>query len=188
MALVDLSSNNLVDPVTTNLNKLAHNLPNAVVTALAGFIAIRIVSWLAGWLIGFVNMPKGLKGIIISLLDTLLMVILVIVTLEALGLNNVAFIVTAAVAGLGIAMGNGSVTLVSDILAGVYLAQDRNFSIGDIVQAGENQIEGEIVSMDMRRTRIRDKSGAVHSIPNSVIERKEYVLITKRRDRTDLAK
>ena len=179
-------SSDLNSLLATNVNRLVHNLPNAVVTAIVGFIVIRLISLLARWLIGFVRMPKGLKEILLSLFDVLLGVFLIIVVLQALGLNNAAFVFTVVVAGLGIALGNGSVTLVADVLSGINLARDRNFSVGDIVVAGEDHVEGEIVSMDMRRTRIRDKSGRVHSLPNADIDRHAYVLVTKKRDRTDL--
>ena len=130
-------------------------------------------------------MPKGLRGILISLLDALLMVFLIIVVLQKLGLGSLAFAFSAFLAAVGIAVGSGSATLVSDILGGITLARDRNFSIGDIVEAGEEKVKGEIIGMDMRRTRIRDNKGQIHSLPNSVIERKAYTLITKKRDRTD---
>lgn len=172
--------------LATNLSKLVHNLPNAIVTLIAGIIIIRVISLISRWLIGFVRMPKGLKEIAVSLIDALLSVFLVIIVLQTLGLNNAAFVFTAAIAGLGIALGNGSVTLVTDVISGIYLARDRNFSLGDIVCAGANQTEGEIIGMDMRRTRIRDKQGRVHSLPNSGIDRTEYILITKKRDRTDI--
>lgn len=187
MAL-DFSSHNLLTPVTTNLNTVLHNLPVAIVTLIIGLIIIRVLSFIASWLIGFVRMPKGLKSIVVSLIDAVLTIFLVIVVLQVLGLNNVAFIVTALVAGLGIAIGNGAIPLMTDILSGVYLARDRNFSIGDIVQAGEPGGEktiGEVIGMDMRRTRIKDADGRIHSLPNTVIERHAYILVTKRRDRTD---
>jgi small conductance mechanosensitive channel len=183
MTVLDLSYDNLFDRLTQNLNHLLPMLLNAVVTALAGFVVIQILSWIARGLLSFTRMPKGLKEIIVSLLDGLLMIFLIIVVLKALGLNDLALAFTAGVAAIGIALGNGSATLVSDIIGGIYLARDRDFGIGDIVKAGENGSEGEILSMDMRRTRIRNVKGQIHSIPNSVIERKEYVLITKKRDR-----
>ena len=183
MTVLDFSYNNLFERLTTNLNHLLPMLLNALVTAMAGFVVIRILSWFFMWFLSFTRLPKGLKEIIVSLADALLMIFLVITVLKALGLNDLALAFTAGVAAIGIALGNGSVTLVSDIISGIYLARDRNFSIGDIVRAGEAETEGEILSMDMRRTRIRDKHGYIHSIPNSVIERKEYVLITKRKDR-----
>ncbi|TAK89591.1 mechanosensitive ion channel family protein [Patescibacteria group bacterium] len=183
MTSLDLSFESLLDPVTQALNEILPKIPLAILILLAGVVAIRIISWVMRWLINQFNVPKGLQGIIMSLFNSLLLIFLVIVFLQSLGLSNVAFIFSAAVAATGLAIGNGSVTLISDIISGIYLARDRNFSIGDIVRAGEEPVEGEIIGMDMRRTRIKDASGHVHSLPNSVVERKAYVLITKKRDR-----
>jgi small conductance mechanosensitive channel len=187
MALT-LSSLNLSIPVSPTADTILHNLPSALVTLVIGVIIIRLLSFVASWLIGYIRMPKGLKEIFVSLIDTVLAVFLFIVVLQVLGLDNVAFVVTALVAGAGIALGNGGIPLMTDIISGIYLARDRHFSIGDIVQAGEPgnpRVEGEVISMDMRRTRIRDTEGRIHSLPNTVLERHEYVLITKKRDRTD---
>ncbi|HUC87170.1 MAG TPA: mechanosensitive ion channel family protein [Candidatus Saccharimonadales bacterium] len=186
---INLASLDLSLPVSASFGAVLHNLPTAAVTLVIGFIVIRLLSFIAGWLIGYIRMPKGLKEIFVSLIDTVLAIFLFIIVLQALGLNNVAFVVTALVAGLGIALGNGGIPLMTDIISGIYLARDRNFSIGDIVQAGEpgeGKVEGEVVSMDMRRTRIRDSKGHIHSLPNTVIERHAFVLITKKRDRTDI--
>ncbi len=161
------------------------HLPSAILTLIVGLIVIRLLSYLAEWLIGFISMPRGLKGIMVSLTNAVLTIFLIILVLQSLGLNNLAFIFSFLVAGLGIAIGSGSATVVSDILGGITLARDRNFSIGDIVEAGEEKVQGEIIGMDMRRTRIRDNEGKIHSLPNSVIERKAYTLITKKRDRAD---
>lgn len=187
MTSLDLSFENLFDPITQTINEILPKIPVAILILLVGIIVIRIISWIAKWTIRQLNVPKGLQGIIMSLLNAMMFVFLVIIFLQSLGLSNVAFIFSAAVAATGLAIGNGSVTLISDIISGIYLARDRNFSIGDIVKAGEEPaVEGEIIGMDIRRTRIKDKSGHIHSLPNSVVERKAYVLITKRRDRTDL--
>lgn len=183
MTSLDLSFDNLLDPVLQSINEILPKLPIAIITLLAGVVVIRVISWVAGWLIGYLKIPRGLKGIILSLLNALLTVFLIIVCLQSLGLSNVAFIFSAAVAATGLAVGNGSVTLITDIISGIYLARDRDFSVGDIVKAGEEPVEGEILSMDMRRIRIKDAEGYIHSLPNSVVERKAYVLITKKRDR-----
>lgn len=183
--LLDIFTGKPFDAANQHLGAILDNLPSAFVTLLVGLLVIRVISWIASWLVGFVRMPKGLKEIIISLLDALLGIFLAIVVLQSLGLNNLALVFSAFVAAAGIAVGSGTSALVSDIFAGIYLARDRDFSIGDLVQVGEDKTEGEIISMDMRRTRVRDKKGAVHSLPNSVIERKEYVLMTKKRDRPD---
>ncbi|HEX7259584.1 MAG TPA: mechanosensitive ion channel family protein [Candidatus Saccharimonadia bacterium] len=185
MPLFDLQTDKLLEPLSLNLQGALEKVPGALVTLVLGLLVIRLLSYIVSWLMGFVNMPKGLKEILVSLMDALLMIFLIIVVLQKLGLGSLAFALSAFLAAIGIAVGSGSATLVSDILGGITLARDRNFSIGDIVEAGEEKVKGEIVSMDMRRTRIRDNKGQVHSLPNSVIERKAYTLITKKRDRTD---
>jgi small conductance mechanosensitive channel len=83
---------------------------------------------------------------------------------------------------VGLALGAGGATLASDILAGIFLAQDKDFNVGDEISAGEKPTEGILESMDMRRIRVRDKDGRLHVIPNSIIERKEWVVLTKKRD------
>lgn len=185
MTSLDLSFENLFDPIAQSINDILPKIPLAILILLAGIVVLRVIAWFAQLLIAHLNVPKNLQGIILSLFNALMSVFLVIIFLQSLGLSNVAFIFSAAVAATGLAIGNGSVTLITDIISGIYLARDRNFSVGDIVRAGDEPVEGEIMSMDMRRTRIKDSKGHIHSLPNSVIERKAYVLITKKRDRTD---
>ncbi len=185
MPAIDFNPQTLLEPVTLNVSGVIEKIPGAIVALALGILVIRVISLVASWLLGFINMPKGLKGILVSLMDALLMIFLVIIVLQQLGLGSLAFALSAFLAAIGIAVGSGSATLVSDVLGGITLARDRNFSIGDIVEAGEEKVHGEIISMDMRRTRIRDDKGRIHSLPNSVVERKAYTLITKKRDRAD---
>ena len=128
------------------------------------------------------RLPKGLRGIVLSLIDALLWVFLTISVLQALGLSNLALIFSGSVAALGLALGSGASSLAADVLAGIFLAQDKDFDVGDEIIAGEKPTQGIIENMDMRRTRVRAKDGRLHIIPNSVIERKEWVLIDRRKD------
>jgi small-conductance mechanosensitive channel len=102
--------------------------------------------------------------------------------LHALNLDNLALVFSGGIAAIGLAMGVGGSALASDVLSGVFLAQDKDFNIGDFIRAGDPPVEGVLESMDMRRTRITDKDGKLHVIPNSVIERKEWVVLTRKRD------
>ncbi len=180
--MVNLGANSLTDPLIDGFNHIVPKLPGALIALLVGIVIIRVLSWIAQGLIGLIRLPRGLKGILVSLIDGLLWVFLTISVLQALGLNNVALVFSGSVAALGLALGAGASTLAADILAGVFLARDRDFSLGDKVVAGENKTEGIVEAMDMRRTRIRGKDGQLHVIPNSVIERKEWVLIAKKKD------
>lgn len=185
--MIDTSPSHLFTTLTQNVNDLLPQLPNAAATLLIGLVVVRVLSWVASWLLSFIRMPKGLRGIVVSLIDALLGVFLIIVTLQALGLGNVAFAFSAAIAALGLALGNGSVSLVQDVLAGIFLAKDTDFNIGDVVsvaeEPGKDGVAGVVEAMDMRRTRIRDEKGYLHIFPNSYIERREWVLMAKKKDR-----
>jgi len=84
----------------------------------------------------------------------------------------------------------GGSTVISDVVAGVFLANDTDFSVGDEVIVGvpEASTQGIVESMDVRRTRLRDKNGILHVIPNSVVERKEWVVLNKKTELTPLGK
>lgn len=182
MATFDITNNAFSDPIVNGGKDLAAKIPSAVILVLVGIVIIRILSWIFQLFIGLVRLPKGLKGILVSIVDAILWIFLAIITLQALGLGNIALVFSGSLAALGLALAAGGSNLASDILGGVFLAQDRDFNVGDHVIAGENKTEGIIEGMDMRRTRIRDNEGKLHVMPNSVIERKEWVLLNKKKD------
>lgn len=119
---------------------------------------------------------------LLSVLHGLLWIFLAISTLQLLGLGHLALAASASIAVLSIAMATGISCVVADILAGVFLAKDPDFKLGDKVRLCDPATEGIIQSMDMRRVRAKDKSNKIHVIPNSVIERKEWVVIARKND------
>ncbi len=172
----------LADPIINGFNDILPKVPAAIIGLLIGIVIVRLLSWLAQGLLSLVRLPKGLHGIITSIIDALLWIFLIIVFLQSLGLTSLALVFSGSLAAVGLALGVGGATLASDILGGIFLAQDRDFNVGDEISAGEAPTTGILESMDMRRTRIRDKDGRLHVIPNSVIERKEWVILTKKKD------
>lgn len=181
MALLDLQ-NQFTDPAISGFNHVVPRIPGAIISLLFGIVLIRVLSWIIQAFVGLVRLPHGLKTVLISLIDALLWLFLAIVVLQSLGLNQIALVFSGSLAAVGLALAAGGSSLASDILGGIFLAKDRDFSIGDEVIAGEDKTKGIVESMDMRRIRIRTSDGHLHIIPNSVIERKEWVLLNKKKD------
>lgn len=173
---------NIIDPITFAFQTILPKIPLAIFSLLIGIVIIRVLSWIAQFIVGFARIHAELKSIIISMIDALLWIFLVISVLQTLGLDNLALAFSGSLAAVGLAMGVGGATLASDILGGIFLAGDRDFNVGDEIKAGENGTIGILEKMDMRRIRMRDKEGKLHVIPNSVIERKEWVVLTKKKD------
>ena len=86
--------------------------------------------------------------------------------LPLLGINMGPLLASAGVAGL--AIGFGAQTLVHDVLNGFFILMENQYDIGDVVRIAG--VAGTVESMTLRRTTLRDDTGAVHIIPNSEIK------------------
>ncbi|MBS1263390.1 MAG: Large-conductance mechanosensitive channel MscMJLR [Methanonatronarchaeales archaeon] len=60
--------------------------------------------------------------------------------------------------------------VIGDVVAGVYLLRDPDFSVGDRIVTGEGF--GEVVDVDLRKTRIRTEDGDLLVVSNSSVDKK----------------
>lgn len=179
MASLTLDPTQYTDPIINLVNQILPKIPGMLFGVIFGVLIIRLLVRLTRLLLAFTNMQQGLKGIIASVVEILLWVLLSISTLDHLGFSGMITFFSSSALAIGILLAAGGSTLLADIVAGIFLAQDNDFGVGDEVTAGENQTHGIVESMDARRTRIRDDAGVLHVLPNSVVERKEWTLIRK---------
>lgn len=86
-------------------------------------------------------------------------------TLSEFGLNVSALIAGVGIAG--IAIGLGAQTLVKDVLNGMFILIEDQYSVGDNVTVAG--VTGDVTEINPRRTVLRDAEGNIHSVPNSAI-------------------
>jgi small-conductance mechanosensitive channel len=187
MALLDISSN-FSNHVVGGLNRILPRLPNALFDLLVGILVIRILVRLIRLTLRITHVQPGLREVLSSVIEIIMWIFLSVTLLNELGFSGVIYFFTGSVAAIGIAMAAGGSTLVSDIIAGIFLARDDDFNVGDEVIVGERPTLGIIERMDARRTRLRDDQGILHIIPNSVVERKEWIVIHKAHETSALVK
>jgi small-conductance mechanosensitive channel len=181
-------SNSFTDHIINGILGLLPKLPNVPFDLLLGILVVRLLVRLLRYLMKSFGVQPGLRGVLGSLVESFLWLFLTITLLTELGFPNILVFFTGSIAAIGLALAAGGSTLVSDIVAGVFLARDIDFNVGDEVIVGETPTHGIIERMDARRTRIRDEYGVLHVIPNSVVERKEWVVIRKRPEVNALVK
>jgi small conductance mechanosensitive channel len=88
----------------------------------------------------------------------------------ALGLFNINLAPLVAGAGVvGIALGFGAQSVVSDFLAGFFMLFEDQYGVGDIVDLGD--ASGVVENFSLRTTTLRDVNGTVWHIPNHEIRR-----------------
>lgn len=165
-------------------NLLGDRWLDAALTLIIGLVVIELILLAMPLIFRFTNLKPGLQRVIKSLGRVFLWIVLFVAVIQALGLNNVFVALTGSSVILALFLSTGIAPLVTDILSGLFLASDREFQPGAKVRAGDKSSEGEIVNMDIRKVYIRDKTGKVHVIPNSLVEKNEWVILTKSADST----
>lgn len=108
---------------------------------------------------------KMIEGIITSSLRYLSFFIAFITVLQQVGINVSAILASAGI--LGLAVSFGAQNLVKDLIAGVFILLENQYSVGDRVQIAG--ITGKVEKISLRLTLLRDEKGTLHSIPNGSI-------------------
>ena len=75
--------------------------------------------------------------------------------------------ILASVGIAGIAVGFGAQSLVKDVISGLFILIENQYSKGDVVRVAD--ISGLVEEVGLRRTVVRDLDGIVHHVPNSAI-------------------
>jgi len=109
---------------------------------------------------------RTLAGVLNSVGAAVIVFIAAMQILPLLGINMGPLLASAGVAGL--AIGFGAQTLVHDVINGFFILMENQYDIGDVVRIGG--VAGVVESMTLRRTTLRDDTGAVHTVPNSEIK------------------
>ena len=86
-----------------------------------------------------------------------ILVVVIIMSLSELSVNVGPLIAGAGI--VGIALGFGAQSLVSDFLSGIFMLFEDQYGIGDVVDLGD--ASGTVEAVTLRVTRLRDMNGTV---------------------------
>lgn len=110
---------------------------------------------------------QTIGSVLKSTVSIVLLVWVVLTVLNVLGVNIAPFIASAGVVGL--AIGFGAQNLVRDFVTGVFMLLEDQYGVGDTVDLGE--AVGEVESVGLRITTVRDIDGTLWYVRNGEIAR-----------------
>lgn len=108
---------------------------------------------------------RTLAAIAYSAGVTVIVVAAFLMVLPELGFNVTPVEAVAAIASL--AFGFGAQNLIKDLINGFFIVTEDQFVIGDMIQV--NNETGRVEYLTLRRTVLRNLSGALVTIPNSLV-------------------
>ncbi len=145
----------------------------AALAALVGAMAVRLGRRIIKKLVRSrkagdaraMGQRETLRSLVCSVFDYTMYFIIATIVLGIFGVNVTSMIAVAGVGG--VAIGFGAQTLVKDVISGIFLWAEGNMSVGDVVDI--NGLSGEVESIALRTTAIRNYSGNLFVIPNGDI-------------------
>jgi small conductance mechanosensitive channel len=145
-------------------------------TAIVAFLFLRLLFLLIGRIERFVRRAGGggtyheqrartLGGVLRSACTAIVAGAALIHGLEIFGWNVGPLLAGAGV--LGVAIGFGAQTLVRDVISGLFILAENQFSVGEVIDVAGSPATVEEISV--RSTTLRDGQGFVHFVPNGEI-------------------
>lgn len=155
---------NLYEEATAE--NIANKLFKVLVIVLGGvdIIYIANVAIKIGTLVKN-NTAKTTFLLIGNVLKYISAILIVLISLSAMGVDSTAIVTGAGVLTLVISL--GCQTMVSDIVAGIFLLFEGDIKVGDIVVI--NGWRGTVQQIGLRRTKIEDTVGNINIVNNSSI-------------------
>jgi moderate conductance mechanosensitive channel len=108
---------------------------------------------------------RTLLPIFRNILFVVVIVVAVMMTLAALGVEIGPLIAGASV--VGVAIGFGAQTFVRDVIAGMFYLMDDAFRVGEYIQSGNYR--GTVEGFSIRSVKLRHHRGPVYTVPFSLL-------------------
>lgn len=132
------------------------------VVVIALISALALARWLENRLMGFTQMNLSLRLALSKAARTVFIILAVLVTLPAMGLDLTVLSVFGGALGVGIGFGLQKVA--SNYISGFIILLDRSVRIGDLVTV-DNRF-GEVSEINTRYTLVRSLDGTETIVPN----------------------
>ncbi|UIM53340.1 DUF3772 domain-containing protein [Serratia marcescens] len=145
-------------------NIVPGNLLNAVICLAIGIYILRAVRrWLGSELLPKTITDVGIRASLVTLFSNIGYVLVILITLAALGIqwSNLAWIVSALSVGIGF----GLQEIVKNFISGLILLTERPVKVGDMIGIGG--VEGDVRRINVRATEIQLSDRSTMIVPNS---------------------
>ena len=114
-----------------------------------------------------VQRAKAMGSLLKSLITGVILAVVTTMVLAEVGVDIAPIVASAGI--LGLALGFGAQSLVSDFLAGIFMIFEDQYGVGDEIDLGE--AIGTVEAVSLRVTRVRDINGTVWYVRNGEITR-----------------
>ncbi len=160
----------LIDNLKGYYNDIIALLPKLLLAIIVSFVLYSLMKWVKRKTISFLREradDKLLISFVNSISNIIVGIVVTLVFLSIIGLGNVAGSILGAAGISAFVIGFALKDIGENFLAGIIMAFDRPFRLGDTVMTGS--VEGTITQMSLRDTHIKTFDGKDVYVPNGQI-------------------
>ena len=166
----------VLDEWLADLQEFVHRrLPHLVVMIVIAFVLSRLLKLITGRTVRITEkhtanqarlaQVRTLAGIIRTTGMAVILVFLALQILSSIGIDLGPLLASAGIAG--VAIGLAAQNIVKDMLNGMLILIEDQFSIGNVVTVAG--LTGTVEAMTLRHTSVRGADGTLYIVPNSQI-------------------
>lgn len=159
-----------------NLSYLT-KLPGAIVTLAVGYAGLTVLRRLIRASAFYARLDESVLAMILSIVTLLGWMVLLAAALGAMDLGELSIALGGSIALVGVALATGLRSIAQDLFAGLFLLADEYFKVGARVRAAG--VKGTVTELGVRKTRIRDGAGNIHTVPNRTVDHNTYIVYGK---------
>lgn len=135
-----------------------------LIIIITTILILRFVKAIFRRLIEKKVLEQGASWSIFLIIKYFIWVIIIIVTLDTIGIK--ISILLASVAALLVGIGFGIQQLFNDLASGIIILIERSLKIGDIIQLDDGTV-GRVVEIGLRTSMVKSRDDIIMIIPNS---------------------
>ncbi len=176
MAILDVTSS-LGLGIEKIYGTVAGALPGLIfvmATIFAAYITIYIIQRTLKKILAKVDFNPDLEYLAYRAVGWIAWFFVLVWLVGQLGQDEIfaSLIAGGTLAGLAVALAVKD--SLADVVGGILLLGDKHFDLNDRVKTAG--VEGEIIEVDLRKTRIKSDDGIIHIVPNAKIDKGGWAL------------
>ncbi|NMB46451.1 MAG: mechanosensitive ion channel [Firmicutes bacterium] len=159
----------------SHITGIMSKLPATLLTLAVGAAIVKLLKLIVGRAMSVTRIDPTLGTLLQSVVGFAGWVFVLAAATASLGMQQVSLALGGSIALVAMALTSSINSVTQDLLAGVFLIADQDFKVGYTVQTGS--LQGIVESVTIRKTKIRDAEGVLHTVPNRLIDNATYTLL-----------
>ncbi len=156
-------------------------LPSVILVIGGGVFFIRFLKKAVTRVLLSVRIEQTIVHFVAASLSFACWVFLVSLIFSVLGFPQISLAFSGSIALVIVGIATNANSVIQDLLAGLFLLADPDFKVGCRVRV--QSVVGEVVGVDIKKTKIRDDEGNLHVVSNKVFDSASFIIERQREQR-----